>query len=166
VRRNQERDYRDYVVARHDRLRRTAYLLCRDWHTADDLVATTLTKLYRHWDRARSADNFDAYVHGMLTHAWLDELRRPWRREHRTGDTPEPPPAPDPAHAVADRAELRTLLDELPRRQRAVVVLRYYCDLSITETARILGVSEGTVKAQAARGLDLLRGAHVYREVS
>jgi RNA polymerase sigma-70 factor (sigma-E family) len=165
VRRSQEHEYREYVIARHDSLRRTAYLLCRDWHLADDLVSIALTKLYRHWSKAQAAGNLDAYVRGILTHAWLDELRRPWRRERSTDTLPDPP-GEDPGHAaVGDRAELGPLLQALPPRQRAVVVLRFYCDLSITDTAEILGVSEGTVKAHAARGLDLLRGLHTSREV-
>lgn len=171
MRRSQEHDYREYVVARHDTLRRTAYLLCRDWHLADDLVSVTLTKLYRNWSRAQAARSLDAYVRGILTHAWLDELRRPWRREESTRDLPERPAtdaarATDAAQAaVADRAELGRLLDALPPRQRAVVVLRFYCDLSVADTAEILGVTEGTVKAHASRGLELLRGAHISREV-
>jgi RNA polymerase sigma-70 factor (sigma-E family) len=165
VRRDQEGEYREYVVARYDGLRRTAYLLCQDWHLADDLVSITLAKLFRHWDRATSARRLDAYVNGILTHAWLDERRRPWRREAGMDHVPEPSAAVDPAdEAVADRSELKILLDALPRRQRAVVVLRYYCDLSVTETAEILGMSDGTVKSHAARGLDVLRGANTYRE--
>jgi RNA polymerase sigma-70 factor (sigma-E family) len=165
VRRSQEHDYREYVVARQDTLRRTAYLLCRDWHLADDLVSVTLTKLYRHWARAQAARSLDAYVRGILTHAWLDELRRPWHREESTGDLPERPATDAAQAAVADRAELGRLLDALPPRQRAVVVLRFYCDLSVAETAEVLGVAEGTVKAHASRGLDMLRGAHISREV-
>jgi RNA polymerase sigma-70 factor (sigma-E family) len=159
MRADQERDYREFVAARLPRLRRTAYLLCRDWHLADDIVSITLTKLYRHWARARATDNLDAYVRGMLARAWLDERRRPWRREVAT---PRPPDVPidEAAHtAIALRAELTALLDSLPPRQRAVVVLRYYCDLSVVETAEALRVSHGTVKSQSARGLDLLRAA-------
>lgn len=161
-------EYREFVLSRLDRLRRTAYLLCRNWHTADDLVSITLTRLYRSWGRARAANNLDAYVRAILTHAWLDEGRRPWRREDPT-DRP-----PDRATEVSfsgasDRADLAALLTALPRRQRTVVVLRFYCDLSVTETAELLGVSEGTVKSQSARGLEILRAAvpdHVLGELS
>jgi len=159
VRREDEQRYREFVVARLDRLRRTAYLLCRDWHTADDLVSITLSKLYRHWWRAAAADSLDAYVRGILTHAWLDEQRRPWRREEATADPPDRPHFDRDPGAWADRAALSELLTALPPRQRAVVVLRFYCDLSVAETAEILGVSEGTVKSQSARGLELLRVA-------
>ena len=164
MRREDEQRYREFVVARLDRLRRTAYLLCRDWHTADDLVSITLSKLYRHWSRAAAAESLDAYVRGILTHAWLDERRRPWRREDATAEVPDRPHLDGDGldgdgGGLSDRAALSKLLTALPPRQRAVVVLRFYCDLSVTETAEILGVSEGTVKSQSARGLELLRAA-------
>jgi RNA polymerase sigma-70 factor (sigma-E family) len=150
-----EREYREFVTARMEPLRRTAYLLCRDWHTADDLVSITIGKLYRHWRRVRAAENLDAYVRGVLTHAWLDERRRPWRRETPTADTPDRPQPP--VTGIGDRLALLDLLAQLPPRRRAVVVLRFYCDLSVEETAGILRISEGTVKSQAARGLAALR---------
>src|SRR5688500_7362584 len=81
--------YRDYVTARMDGLRRTAYLLCGDWHTADDLVSTTLVKLYRHWRRVSIMDNRDAYARRVLLRVWLDERRRPWRREQSTSVMPD-----------------------------------------------------------------------------
>jgi RNA polymerase sigma-70 factor (sigma-E family) len=154
MRRTEEADYREFVVPRFDSLRRFAYLLCRDWHTADDLVSITLGKLYRHWRKAQDAENLDAYVRSILTHTWLDERRRPWRREEATGWMPE---AAIAAADPTDRAALLALLGGLPPRQRAVVVLRFYCDLSVAQTADILGISEGAVKSQAARGLTTLR---------
>lgn len=154
----EEDEYREFVVSRLDRWRRTAYLLCRNWHTADDLVAVTLTRLYRTWSRAREAGNLDAYVRAMLVNAYLDEGRRPWRREEVTNAPPDRPAA-EGYPAIVDRAELAALLTALPRRQRAVVVLRFYCDMSVAEVAELLGVSEGTVKSQAARGLEILRAA-------
>jgi RNA polymerase sigma-70 factor (sigma-E family) len=159
-------EYREFVLSRLDRLRRTAYLLCRDWHTADDLVSDTLTRLYRHWGRARQAQSLDAYVRTILTRAWLDERRRPWRRVDVSDCPPERGSEPV-LTGVSDRADLAALLTALPRRQRAVVVLRFYCDLSVAETAELLGVSEGTVKSQSARGLEILRAAapdHVLGE--
>jgi RNA polymerase sigma-70 factor, sigma-E family len=158
MRQAEEEEYREYVVARLDRLRRTAYLLCRDWHTADDLVSITLARLYRTWRRAKQMENLDAYVRAMLTNAFLDEGRRPWRREEATTTLPEQA-ATSPYPAVVDRAALADLLTALPRRQRAIVVLRFYCDMSVAEVAQLLGVSEGTVKSQAARGLEILRAA-------
>lgn len=154
----EEQEFREYVAARMEPLRRTAYLLCRDWHTADDLVSITIGKLYRHWRRVRAADNIDAYVRGVLTHAWLDERRRPWRRERPSAELPEPRQAVGSGEVtLGDRAALLDLLAQLPPRRRAVVVLRFYCDLSVEETAGILGITHGAVKSQAARGLATLR---------
>ncbi|MFC4149085.1 SigE family RNA polymerase sigma factor [Micromonospora mangrovi] len=152
-----EDEYRQFVAARLEPLRRTAYLLCRDWHTADDLVSITIGKLYRHWRRVRAAENIDAYVRGVLTHAWLDERRRPWRRERSTDELPEQTDLVMPEPTLADRKLLLDLLGQLPPRRRAVIVLRFYCDLSVEETAGVLGISTGTVKSQAARGLEALR---------
>ena len=159
--------YREYVSARLDKLRRTAYLLCGDWHTADDLVSTALVKLLRHWRRAAELNNLDGYVRTILLRAWLDERRRPWRRERSYAVLPDAPGGAgsavsaagsdtDPSR-VADRLTIMGLLAELPPRRRAVLVLRYYCDLSVEETAEALGCTAGTVKSQTARGLDALR---------
>src|SRR5690349_5959246 len=126
-----------------DRLRRAAYLLCHDWHTADDLVSITLGKLYRNWPRARAADNLDAYVQKIMLRSWLDELRRPWRRERLTDDLPEV--GVSDRHEVIDRANLVQMLAELTPRRRAVIVLRFYFDLSVDETAAMLGCSPATV---------------------
>jgi RNA polymerase sigma-70 factor (sigma-E family) len=161
VNRTDEEEYRQFVAARLESLRRTAYLLCRDWHTADDLVAITIGKLYRHWRRVRAADNVDAYARGVLTNAWLDEWRRPWRRETATGDLPDQVDVEFPQAALVERQALLDLLQQLPPRRRAVLVLRFYCDLSVEETAQVLGISSGTVKSQAARGLDTMRALAV-----
>ncbi|MFE9872368.1 SigE family RNA polymerase sigma factor [Micromonospora sp. NPDC005686] len=137
--------YRAYVVARMEPLRRTAYLLCGDWHTADDLVSAALLRLLRHWRRISAMDNPDAYVRRTLLRLWLDERRRPWRRERSWAEVPD-----TGVHAVSEdsveRLSLLALLAELPPRRRAVLVLRYFCDLSVEETARELGCSPGTVK--------------------
>src|SRR5690242_16300240 len=89
VKRAEEDDFHVYVSARLDRWRRTAYLLCQDWHTADDLVSITVTKLYRHWRKVRAADNRDAYAQRVLSRTWLEELRRPSRREQAQAELPE-----------------------------------------------------------------------------
>lgn len=152
-----EADYRDFVVVRMERLRRAAYLLSHDWHTADDLVSTALHKLYLHWGRARQTDNIDAYLQRMLVNSWIDVKRRPWsRREESTDALPE---RAEPLEPPGDESGLLALLRALPKRRRAVLVLRFYCDRSVEETAEILGISEGTVKSQTARGLDSLRVA-------
>jgi len=154
VKKPDENDFRAFVLARMDRWRRAAYLLCHDWHLADDLVGVVAGKLYRNWRRVVAADNPDAYAQRMLTRSWLDEQRRPWRREHPT-DTP-----PEPRGAYAEPAgsgDVIELLAGLAPRQRAVIVLRFYFDHSVEETAELLGISAGTVKSQSARALETLR---------
>jgi RNA polymerase sigma-70 factor (sigma-E family) len=158
--------YRAYVTARMPALRRVAFLLCGDWHTADDVLSAALVRLLLHWPRASAADNVDGYVRRILVRTMLNERRRPWRREHALGVLPEPAPQAGDSDAVDERISLLTLLDELPARRRAVVVLRYCCDLSVEETARELGCSTGTVKSQAARALDTLRQRMTVEEES
>jgi RNA polymerase sigma-70 factor (sigma-E family) len=158
VKRSEEAAYREYVTSRMGVLRRVAYLLCRDWHTADDLVSITIGKLYRHWSRVAPSTGVDAYVRQILLRTWLDEKRRPWRRrEEPTEQLPEL--AADARFRIVDRDQLLDLLDGLPPRRRAAVVLRFYCDLSVDETAEILNCTAGTVKSQTARGLETLREA-------
>jgi RNA polymerase sigma-70 factor (sigma-E family) len=150
--------YREFVASRMDGWRRTAYLLCGDWHTADDLVSTALVQLFRHWRRVSAMDSPDAYARRVLLRALLNERRRPWRREHAAELVPERParaPGPD---TVDDRLAVLALLAELPARRRAVLVLRFFCDLSVEQTAEALGCTPGTVKSQTARALDTLRG--------
>ncbi|MEH0928761.1 SigE family RNA polymerase sigma factor [Micromonospora sp. CPCC 205558] len=149
--------YRDYVSARLEPLRRTAYLLCGDWHTADDLVSAALVKLLRHWSRVSVMDNPDAYVRRTLLRVWLDERRRPWRREAAWAEVPDRPLAAGATEGAADRLTILALLAELPPRRRAVLVLRYFCDLSVEETAQELGCTPGTVKSQSARGIEAMR---------
>lgn len=150
--------YHEYVSGRLESLRRTAYLLCGDWHTADDLVSVALTRLFRHWQRVSTMDNIDGYARRVLLRAWLNELRRPWRRERSFAAVPDAPSAATGPEGVPERLAILALLAELPPRRRAVLVLRYFCDLSVEDTAAELGVSTGTVKSQTARALDALRG--------
>ncbi|GAA4609086.1 RNA polymerase sigma-70 factor (sigma-E family) [Actinoplanes octamycinicus] len=153
--RSEEDEFRAFVVARMERWRRAAYLMCHDWHLADDLVSTVVGRLYRHWRRVAAADNPDAYAQRVLTTAWIDERRRPWRREHPAEALPER--GWTPPDRVGDQEQLVRLLAQLGRRQRAVVVLRFYFDRSVEETAELLGISTGTVKSQSARALEMLR---------
>jgi RNA polymerase sigma-70 factor (sigma-E family) len=154
--------FREYIGPRLDPLRRTAYLMCGDWHTADDVVSSVVLKLYQGWARIVRMENLDAYVRRAIVNAWLDERRRPWRRE-RPLPASELPASGQPAgdRGVHDRLAILRHLDALPRRRRAVIVLRYYCDLSVEDTAEVLGCSPGTVKSQAARALETLRGSMV-----
>jgi RNA polymerase sigma factor (sigma-70 family) len=136
-------------------LRRYGYLLCHNWHTADDLVAVTLSKLYRNWAQAQNAVYLDAYVRKILVRSWLDEKRRPWRREFVTADVPDQAVA-DLTDTIDGEAALELLAGLTPRR-RAAVVLRFYFDLSVDETAELLGCSESTVRSLTARGLEAAR---------
>jgi RNA polymerase sigma-70 factor (sigma-E family) len=149
-------EYRDFVGGRMEQWRRTAYLLCGDWHLADDLVSTALIKLLRHWRRAAAMDNRDGYVRRIILTAWFDERRRPWRRERVSAALPERSVDDDPSR-ITGRLDVLRLLETLPKRRRAVLVLRYFCDLSVEETAEVLNCSPGTVKSQTARALETLR---------
>ena len=151
-----EFEFTAYVTARFEQLRRTAFLLCQDWHRADDVMQTTLTSLYVNWQRARNADNTDAYVHTMMVRAFLTEQRGGWvRRVVPFGRTPEQTIDPDPS----DRLSVTQALRQVPPGQRSVLVLRFYRDLTVEQTAAVLGCSPGTVKSQTSRGLAALRRA-------
>ncbi|WP_245667961.1 SigE family RNA polymerase sigma factor [Actinomadura macra] len=153
-----EREYVEYVTGALPGFRRIAHLLCRDPHRADDIVQTALTRLYVHWRRARAADDIDRYVRAILVRSFLSERRLAWARVRLTGAPVDTPGlAPVPEADVETRAVVRAALARVPRRQRAVLVLRFLCDLPVAEVAEILGCSEGTVKSQTAHGLARLR---------
>jgi RNA polymerase sigma-70 factor (sigma-E family) len=147
-------DFDAFVVARSSALLRTAYLLTRDHALAEDLLQTALTKAWFAWSRIESGP--EPYVRKVLVNTYATWWRRRWNGEHATEDLPEPGHA-----AVGDAAEashdLWQAMGRLPRRQRAVVVLRYFEDQSESETAALLGCSVGTVKSQASKALAKLR---------
>jgi RNA polymerase sigma-70 factor (sigma-E family) len=150
--------FREFVAGRLVRLRRVAFLVCGDWHLAEDAVATALARLYVSWHKVEVAERVDAYARTMVVRAVMDEHRRPWRRERtRLDDSVVVEAVPDPTAAVDDQLLLRQALTQLPRGRRAVLVLRFYEGLSVDETAEALGCSSGTVKSQTARGLAALR---------
>jgi RNA polymerase sigma-70 factor (sigma-E family) len=158
----QDRDaeFGEFLDSRAVVMRRTAYLLCGgDWHRAEDLVQTTLTKIYVAWPRIRRDGSVDAYSRKIMVRAAIDESRRAYRRRESVVDElPEPASSlAQPTTGVEDAVDVRRALAQLPAGQRAVVVLRYWEDLSVTETAQALGKSEGTIKSQAAKGLASLR---------
>jgi RNA polymerase sigma-70 factor (sigma-E family) len=155
LRKADEDKFHGFVAARMDRWRRSAFLLCRDWHTADDLVSVTVGKVFENWRKVAAADNPDAYAQRILARSWLDERRRSWHREKPVDQLPELASPPD--HRIEDHESLAALLDALGPRQRAVLVLRFYLNMSVEETADILRISPGTVKSQSARGLTSLR---------
>jgi RNA polymerase sigma-70 factor (sigma-E family) len=156
MRESDEEAFRDFVVGRSSTYLRVAYLLTGDWGHAEDLLQTALAKVYRAWPRLRDHDNLDAYVRRVLVNTQTSWWRRAWKAERPTATLPDWP-GPDALDATDSRDQLRRALLELPARQRAVVVLRHYEDLSEAEVARLLGCAVGTVKSQCARGLAKLR---------
>jgi RNA polymerase sigma-70 factor (sigma-E family) len=155
--RTRDEEFSAYMAARQPALMRTAYLLAGDRHTAEDLVQTSLAKLYLAWDRVRDRESVDAYVRRILVNEHNSLWRRAWkRRELATGDLPDATPVHDEYDEGLGAAVWATV-QTLPRRARAVVVLRYYEQLSEAETADVLGISVGTVKSQASRALATLR---------
>ena len=151
-----EEEYVAFVAARQQHLRRVAYAICGDWHRADDLLQTALTKLYLAWPRLHREGREEAYVRTILVRANIDEHRRPWRSERPTLEPPDAPVVTPPAYD--ERSALFDALQDLPLMQRKVVVLRHWLGLSVAETAHELRISEGTVKSHSHRGLESLRG--------
>lgn len=149
-----DQDYVEFVAARLGPLRRIALHLCGDAHDADDLVQDVITKLYVRWP-VRGVDNLDGYVRTMLVRMFIDARRRGWWRVRLFGSPPDRPGAG--GAGVEDRTVLRAALAQVPARQRAVLVLRFLCDLPVTEVAAALGCSTGTVKNQTTRGLAAMR---------
>jgi RNA polymerase sigma-70 factor (sigma-E family) len=149
-------EYVEYVRARIPHLRRLAYALCGHEARADDLVQQTITNLYVHWSKAQKAEHIDRYVRTMLVRNFIDERRLAWARVRLFGSLPEPSPEPV-TDEVEDRAVLRAALAQVPKRQRAVLVLRFLWDLPVDDVAAALNCSPGTVKSQTAHGLVTLR---------
>ncbi|MEV6973165.1 SigE family RNA polymerase sigma factor [Kitasatospora sp. NPDC093806] len=152
-------DFEAFAASRWRRLVRTAYLLTGDHHEAEDVVQATYAKVFRNWSRISRLDEPDAYVHRALVN---NNLSRHRRRRVRQLLVPVLPDRASPAGGghrdVEERSVLLQALAELPPRQRAVVVLRYWEDMSENQVADVLGCSAGNVKSQASRGLAKLRG--------
>jgi RNA polymerase sigma-70 factor (sigma-E family) len=147
-------EFTEFVTARSTQLYRTAYLLAGSPDRAEDLVQTALTKAYAAWWRVRRADDPVAYVHGVLIKAFLSERRRKSSTELPVSEIREKPvTGPDPS----DRVALLAALGRLGTTDRAVVVLRYWEDLSVAQTAAALGLSEAAVKNRSLRALRGLR---------
>ncbi|WP_035856398.1 SigE family RNA polymerase sigma factor [Cryptosporangium arvum] len=150
--------YLEYVRNRLPMFQRLAFMLCQDRDRADDLVQDSLERLYLKWDKADDARNTDAYARQLLVRVFLSERRTPWARRVVLVDRlPESAAAtgPDAASTLAVRGALAGLAP----RQRAVLVLRFFSDLSVDEVAQTLKCSPGTVKSQTSKGLAALRRA-------
>ncbi|MEV0647665.1 SigE family RNA polymerase sigma factor [Phytomonospora sp. NPDC050363] len=155
MRSEQEAEFRQFVATRTERLRRFAYLCCGDWHRAEDVVQTALLRLYHAWKRAQRS-SVDGYVRRIIVNLLIDEHRLVWfRRVHVSDRMPE---RASTDHGPHERMVLTSALMRLPKRQRAAVVLRYWEDLPIEQTAQIMGCSTGAVKNLTMRGLSTLRG--------
>ena len=149
--------YVEFVTVRQGALRRIAYAVCRDDARAEDVLQEALVKLYLAWPRVQGTGREEAYARKIIVNADLDQRRRPWHRRRsavplelldrpaRTGAAPE------------EQMELVAELRRLPPMQRRTIVLRHWLGCSVEETARELGISEGTVKSHSSRGLATLR---------
>ena len=149
-------NFRSYVAARSPALLRTAYLLTGNRADAEDLLQTALAKAYLSWDRIRDREAVDGYVRRVMINTQTSWWRRRKVDEYATDELPERPGRDATADLDLHDA-LWTALSALPKRQRAMVVLRYYEDLSEAETAQVMGVSVGTVKSTTSRALAKLR---------
>jgi RNA polymerase sigma-70 factor (sigma-E family) len=149
-----EDEFAEFAVAASPRLLRAAYLLCGNRHTAEDLAQTTLAKVFASWRRISNQQAVHAYATRTLVNTYLGDKRKKSSREVVTSELPEPAidsPAPELRMMVLDA------LATLPPRARAIVVLRYWADMSVAEVADVLGCSEGNVKSQCSRALARLR---------
>ncbi|GHJ17695.1 SigE family RNA polymerase sigma factor [Micromonospora sp. AKA38] len=151
-----EEEFREFVAARSGALLRTAYLLAGDWATAEDLLQTALTKTYLAWKRLGGIDAIEPYARRVLVNTSTSWWRRRWHGERPTEVLPERAGVDEIEHQL-DRDALWRHLQALPARQRAVLVLRFYEDMSEAQTAALLEISPGTVKSQTSRALNTLR---------
>lgn len=146
--------FEEFVGARHGALRRTAYLLCGDWHFAEDLTQSALIKLYPKWARLRDPETAYGYARTILVRTFIDARRKHSSRELVRGEIPE---VVARAHDADRRMALEHALDRLQPSYRAVLVLRYWEDQSTEQTAAALNMKVGTVRSVAHRGLARLR---------
>ncbi|GAB3434571.1 SigE family RNA polymerase sigma factor [Flindersiella endophytica] len=151
--------FREFVLRRSPSLHRTAYLLTGNWETARDLVQTALARAWVRWSRSTWPDLPELYVRRIMVTTYSNWWRRRWRAEIPTGELPERPDAKDAYAQVDLHTSVRTALAMLPHRQRAIVVLRYFDDLTEAEVARLMGCSIGTVKSQTAKAFAKLRSS-------
>jgi RNA polymerase sigma-70 factor (sigma-E family) len=156
-------DFEEFVAARSTALWRSAYLLTGDPHKAEDLLQTALVKAWRRWDSITRREAAESYVRAAIATTYTDWWRRRWNGEVPTDDLPDAAaPGGGEAAGVEVRRDVLLALARLPRGQRAVVVLRFFDDLTEQQTAAALGVSIGTVKSQTSRALAALRTSPLF----
>jgi len=151
-----DQEFAEFVDGRFTALQRFGYLLTGEWHLAEDLVQTALTKVWFHRHSLRSGNALESYTRTAMVNTSTQWWRRKWKGETPTEVLPEPPGASQYG-VVDDRDQLLRALATLPRRTRATLVLRYFEDLPEAEIAQIMGCSVGTVKSNISRGLAKLR---------
>ncbi|WP_067499584.1 SigE family RNA polymerase sigma factor [Actinoplanes sp. TFC3] len=164
---SQRRDtaFDDFVQARGWALLRFAYVLSGDAHLSEDLVQEVLARMHRRWDKVTALQHPEAYVRTAIVRQYVS-----WRRRRSAGETilaelPEPPGLSEPQQRVLARDQMWRLMAGLPRAQRAVLVLRFYCDLPDDDIAQLLGCGQSTVRSQAARALARMRTLLADEEV-
>jgi RNA polymerase sigma-70 factor (sigma-E family) len=150
-------EFAQFVEVRERALQRTAWLLTGDWAMAEDLVQTALARSWPRWGRIRRRDNPEIYVRRVMVNTWSTWSRRRWRGEQASAALPDTPAPGDVAAELAVRVAVRTALGSLTNRQRAVLVLRVFDDLSEAQVAQVLNCATGTVKSTMARALAKLR---------
>ncbi|GAA4716309.1 SigE family RNA polymerase sigma factor [Pedococcus ginsenosidimutans] len=160
--------FEEYVATRGASLLHTAWLLTGDHQRAEDLVQTALGKTWPHWSHIAVSEggSYDAYVRKVMMTTYIAWWRRRWTAEYPTASLPERPASASgtpEAETTERRRDLLAALAPLPRGQRAVVVLRYFYDLSEAQTAEALGCTVGTVKSQSSRALAALRNSPALR---
>jgi RNA polymerase sigma-70 factor (sigma-E family) len=151
--------FAQFIEARERALQRTAWLLTSDWALAQDLVQTALARSWPHWGRIRRVDDPEIYVRRVMVNTWATWHRRRWRAERPYGILKDRPAPGDMAADVATRLAVSDVLAALTERQRAVVVLRLFDDLSEAQVAQILDCAPGTVRATLSQALARLRSS-------
>jgi RNA polymerase sigma-70 factor (sigma-E family) len=149
--------FAQFVEARERALQRTAWLLTGDWGLAEDLVQTALVRSWPRWDRIRRRDDPEVYVRRVMVNTWSTWTMRRWRGEQATATVADSPAPGDVASDVAVRLAIRSALASLTVRQRAVLVLRVFDDLSEVQVAQVLDCAVGTVKSTMSQALAKLR---------
>jgi RNA polymerase sigma-70 factor (sigma-E family) len=160
---NDEAEFSAFVRARSAELQRIAWLLTGDWSTAEDLVQSALTKTWQRWESVQRRDAPEVYVRRVMVRTFLAWRRRRWVGEIAAGWLPDVASSDDLPTNLAQQDLVARALHQLPKQQRAVVVLRYYTDLSEQATAETLRCSVGTVKTHAFRALATLRSNPALR---
>jgi RNA polymerase sigma-70 factor (sigma-E family) len=154
--------FAEFFTTRFEGARRAGYALCGNWGEAEEIAQNAFVRVYSRWQKVRQ-ETADAYLRTVLTRVFLDSRRRARAREYVVAQPPDQP-VDSGTERLDERQPLLAALQEVPARQRAVLVLRFVQDLSVEQAAETLGCTTGTIKSQTARGLETLR--RVYAELT